>query len=180
MAAEQPNPIDYLQGRTERCYQPGCNRRLQGSSDVQCYLCRYSQTHPCYKEDFVATKNAATKDWYFVWTFPPFEWESKSTTIVCKCCEAKLPALEFGEFINGDYCPFIAHCPLTKSCKAAVAYWGKETDEPLVALKLFKAQRSAAAAASVCEEPDEPEAEGNFDDEDFIDLRRSKPISFKV
>ena len=182
-----PNPIDYLQGRTDRCLRSGCQRRLQTKADVICYLCRHAELNPDYKDEFKVAKNAPSDKWYFLWTYPPFLWEAAEETMGCKSCEAKTPACEFGEYEDGVFKAYISQCPLTKTCKAAVAYWGKDTTEPLAALELFKAQRAASdIKQSIGSEPlfmDQDEIDGLLHDEDFIDLRkprRSKPISIKV
>jgi hypothetical protein len=191
--SEMPDPLDYLRGRTAQCYRSGCSRRLKNKDDVICYLCKHAEENPDYKEEYKAAKNAQTSKWFFLWTYPAFPWEAPAETIICKCCEAKAPADDFGEYKKGVFKPFIAHCPRTKTCKAAAAYWGKDTEEPFAALKLYKVQREESLAEKQAATPqladtvidvgDPDEVDANFDDEDFIDLqkpRHSKPISIKL
>ena len=74
-------------------------------------------------------------------------------------------------------------------------HWGKDSEEPLAALKLFKAQRATAIEKAAhfptpIEIPDNAPPEdpvdeaviAHFNDEDFIDLhppklQRSKPVN---
>jgi hypothetical protein len=150
-------------------------------ADTKCYLCRFGEEHPNYKAEFEAVRNAPSDKWYYIWHFPRTLWEeSKDESVVCKCCETKFPAEELGEYVEGMFQPFIAQCPLIRTCRDAAAYWGQAGDEPMAALKLFKAQR---AERKVFPKPTvvigfdpaaeaELEAEGDFNDEDYIDMRK--------
>src|SRR4051812_4604660 len=69
MTAEQPNPADYLQGRTNPCFRSGCMRRLQSKDDTICYKCRVAEERPKYAEQLLAAKNAPSDKWYYLWHF---------------------------------------------------------------------------------------------------------------
>ena len=126
---DQPDPTDYLQGRTNPCYRHGCMRRLQNKDDTICYQCRMAEERPNYAEQLLAAKNVPSDKWYYLWHFQTTLWEeSKTPSLVCKSCETKWPADEMGEYTKGVFKPFITHCPLVKKCRAAAVYWATTAD----------------------------------------------------
>ena len=196
MTNSPSSPIDYLQARTAQCYRSGCIRRLQHKDDVVCYLCAFAEKNPNYKDEYEVAKNKPSNTWYFLWTFPTSLWEGKTESLVCKCCEGRIAAdSDIGEYKKGVFKSFIGQCPLTRTCKAAMWHWGKDSEEPLAALKLFKAQRASAIetakdasafpapinvhlaqaeADSEIEDLEKRLTEGHFEDNDFIDLQQPR------